>query len=143
MNGLASAEVKEVRCMRPGCSRKLTSLRSRDLGYGPVCARKIREAAKAEARNGFTEDQQAKAAQLIADKGIVLTARPGTYRVVALDGSETHLVTAHGCTCKCGLRGKRPCYHILAARVMDLTAAPLAIITQPQTRRAPLALAAA
>lgn len=142
MNGLASAEVKEIRCMRPGCGRKLYSARSIAAGYGPVCARKIREAAKAEARKDFTDEQQEKAAQLIADKAIILTARASTYRVVSLDGSETHLVTAHGCNCKCGLRGKRPCYHILAARVMDLTAAPLAVITQPRAPRSAIALAA-
>jgi hypothetical protein len=141
MNGLASAEVKEVRCMRPGCHRKLTSARSVAEGYGPVCARKIREAAKAEARKDFTEDQQNKADELIRDKGIVPAGRPGVYRAVSSSGDESYLVTANACLCAGGRRAKRPCYHQLDARVLDIASARPSAITQ--TRRAPIALAAA
>jgi Family of unknown function (DUF6011) len=141
MNGLASAEVKEVRCMRPGCHRKLTSARSVAEGYGPVCARKIREAAKAEIAKDFTTEQQDKAAQLIADKGIVPAGRPGVYRAVSSSGDESYLVTANACLCAGGRRAKRPCYHQFDARILNLASAPVSAITQ--TRRAPIALAAA
>ena len=111
----------EVRCLRPGCGRVLRSAKSVAAGYGPVCLRKIREAAIAEARADFSADQQAKADELIRDGGLVpvgATVRNGSlYRAVSSKGDESYLCTAAGCSCKAGVRGRR-CYHLLAARVL-------------------------
>lgn len=110
----------EARCLRPGCGRKLTSEASVRCGYGPVCLRKIRAAALAEAKADFTSEQQAKADELIRDGGLVPTNREGVYRAVSSKGDETYL--AHACACNCpgGLRAKRPCYHQLAARIVGI-----------------------
>lgn len=110
----------EARCLRPGCGRKLTSEVSVRLGYGPVCMRKIRAAAIAEAKAGFTPDQQAKADELIRDGGLVPTNREGVYRAVSSKGDATYLAHAAACNCPGGLRAKRPCYHSLAARILGI-----------------------
>ena len=110
----------EARCLRPGCGRKLTSPASVRLGYGPVCMRKIRAAAIAEAKADFTPDQQAKADELIRDGGLVPTSRAGVYRAVSSKGDATYLAHAAACNCPGGLRAKRPCYHSLAARILGI-----------------------
>jgi len=107
------------RCLGPCGGRKLTSKASVAAGYGRVCARKIREAAIAEARADFSADQQARADELIRDGGLVPTNREGVYRAVSSDGTANYLVHASVCTCKAGLRG-RLCYHLLAARIIGL-----------------------
>jgi hypothetical protein len=109
----------ESHCLR--CGRKLTA----STGYGPKCAAKIRKAQLAEARAEFTEAQQAKAAELIADGGIVAQA-PGLFEVVSSNGTDRYATDGHSCTCKASGR----CYHLLAARVLSIAS------------RRPLALAA-
>ena len=120
MTTASITEQREAHCLRPGCGRKLTSAKSLAAGYGPVCLRKIRQAALDEARRDFTEDQQAKAAELIRDGAIVPTNREGVFRAVSSKGTESYLTHAAACNCPAGLRAKRPCYHQLAARVLSI-----------------------
>lgn len=123
----------EARCLRPGCGRKLTSKASVAAGYGPTCLRKIREAAVAEARADFTADQQAKADELIRDGGAVEIA-PGLYEMSASDGEHTYACDGRSCVCDAGWSDKR-CYHLLVARVLDITSRrPAAPRTAPVSR---------
>lgn len=119
-NELPKVTCETARCLRPGCGRVLRSAKSIALGYGPVCAAKIRKAAIAEARKDFTDEQQAKAVELIKDGGIVPTPRTGVFQAVSSKGDETYLVHAAACNCPGGLRAKRPCYHTLAARILGI-----------------------
>lgn len=121
MSGTDTTE--QARCLR--CGRKLTATTG---PYGRTCARKVREAAIAEAKSGYSEAQQAKAAELIADGGIVLMA-PGLFEVVASNGTDRYATDGHSCTCHAGAEGRR-CYHLLAATVLQIAS------------RRPLALAA-
>lgn len=98
-------------CLR--CGRKLTATTG---PYGRTCARKIREAAIAEAKADFTEAQQAKAAELITDGGIVAIA-PGLFEVVSSNGTDRYATDGHGCSCHAGAKDRR-CYHLLAARIL-------------------------
>jgi hypothetical protein len=109
----------QTRCLGPCGGRKLTSAKSVALGYGPVCFRKIREAALAEARADFSDKQQAMADELIRDGGLVPTNRAGVYRSVSSKGDATYLTHSQACNCFAGLKGRR-CYHLLAARVLTI-----------------------
>ena len=104
----------ETRCLR--CGRRLTA----STGYGPKCAAKIRKAQLDEARADFTDDQQAKADELIRDGGIVAHPHKGVFMAVSSKGDATYLVHAAACNCSAGLKSKRPCYHQLAARVLGI-----------------------
>jgi len=97
------------------CGRKLTV----SAGYGPVCLRKIRQAALAEARADFTADQQAKADELIRDGGMVPHPHKGVFTAVSSKGDVTYLVHAAVCSCPAGIKSRR-CYHLLAARVLSI-----------------------
>lgn len=103
----------ENRCLR--CGRKLTA----STGYGPKCAAKIRRAALDEARADFTADQQAKAAELIRDGGMVPHPHAGVFTAVSSKGDATYLAHPAACTCPAGIKGRR-CYHLLAARVLTI-----------------------
>ena len=111
-------------CLRPGCGRKLSAPASVSRGYGPACWTKIRKAAASAEVDGFTEDQHAKAVELIADGGIVPTSRPGVYAAASSDGSTYYVVNLAdpGCTCAAGQHG-RACYHLAAARILQAAAA--------------------
>lgn len=98
----------EVKC--GGCRRPLTSPRSRDRGWGPVCWARALRRAREEAARDFTPAQIAKALQLLADRGLVLTGRPGVYQAVSGDGERVYQCTGRSCTCEWGSRGGR-CYH--------------------------------
>jgi Family of unknown function (DUF6011) len=116
MTGQAAGHT--AKCLR--CGRKLTA--SAALGYGPACRRRIRDAAAVIEIPGATPAQVTKAAQLIADGGIIPTSRKGIYRAVSSDGSVVYIVSVHGnCNCPHGLHATtaRPCYHALAARILD------------------------
>lgn len=128
-----ATDTHEARCLRPGCGRVLRSAKSVTAGYGPTCLRKIREAAIAEAKAGFSEAQQESAGQLIRDGGIVAQDRH-LYVAVSSEGDKAYSVEAHSCTCHAGASGRR-CYHQLAARILD------AASLLPKAAR-PLALAA-
>ena len=108
----------EARCLRPGCGRKLTSAKSVAAGYGPVCLRKIRQAAIAEARKGFSPAQQDAADELIRDGGIVAQA-PGLYVAVSSRGDKSYSTDGFSCTCAAGAKD-RLCYHELAAKILDI-----------------------
>ena len=90
------------------------------VGYGPRCAAKIRKAAINAAFAGFTPEQQAKAAELIRDGGLVPTSRPGVYRTVSSRGDVTYLTHSAACNCPAGLHD-RLCYHVAAARALTAT----------------------
>jgi hypothetical protein len=111
MNGTITAT--QTRCLR--CGRKLTATKG---AYGPKCAAKIRQAALAEAREGFTPEQCDKADELIRDGGIVAQAA-GLYAAVSSKGTGTYATDGHSCTCPAGAKDRR-CYHRLAARVLTI-----------------------
>lgn len=114
----------EARCLRPGCGRKLRSAKSVAAGYGPVCLRKIRAAQLAEAREGFTPAQCDKADDLIRDGGAVEVA-PGLYEMATGGELGTCACDGHSCSCAAGWSDKR-CYHLLVARVLDVSRQSLA-----------------
>ena len=121
MNAQVTTEATEIRCLNPACRRVLRAPRSRAAGYGPVCMRRIREAAERQVLAGIKPEQADKVRQLIADKGIIPAGRPGFYRAVSDDGERVHITCARGCACKAGKRRKLTvCYHVLAARVLDI-----------------------
>lgn len=99
-------------CLR--CGRVLTSLTSIATGYGPSCARKIRNAANEV--TGFQPHQVNSARELIEDAAIV-QIRSTVFRVVSTDGAEIYLAHPTNCTCPAGLKA-RACYHQLAARLL-------------------------
>lgn len=71
----------------------------------------------------YTPAQRAKAAELIED-GAIYQLRPGIYLAVSEDGSQIHRTHTGGqCTCKAGLKtltAGRGCYHVAAARVLEV-----------------------
>jgi Family of unknown function (DUF6011) len=113
-----TAAPQPVRCLRPGCGRVLRAAASVKAGYGPVCRARIRAAALAEAVKGWAAEQVEKARQLIADNGLVPTRRPGVFRAVSSNGLDTYLTHSAVCNCPAGLRRRKPCYHVLAARIV-------------------------
>ena len=106
-----------AKCLRPGCGRKLTAPASVACGYGPVCRARIRLAAITEAVRGFAQAQVDKARELIADGGLVPTGRPGVFRAVSSNGTDTYLVHSATCNCPAALHGHQ-CYHVAAARIL-------------------------
>jgi hypothetical protein len=99
-------------CLR--CGRTLTSTRSMATGYGPTCARHIRNAPVDT--TDYKAHQITSARELIEDGAIILI-RDNVFAAVSTDGTETHLVHPAACNCKAGLKGSR-CYHQLAARLL-------------------------
>lgn len=65
-----------------------------------------------------------KARELIEQRGILPTRRPGIYTAVSSDGSITYLVHRAACTCPAGLKGRYRCYHRAAVAIVQ-AAAPL------------------
>ncbi|MFI0236339.1 DUF6011 domain-containing protein [Streptomyces sp. NPDC016845] len=103
---------EQARCLH--CHRILTSAKSIALGYGPRCARKIRNAAVDT--SDYKAHQIASARELIADAAII-PLRSVVFLAVSTDGTETYRSTPTACTCPAGLKGAR-CYHQLAARLL-------------------------
>lgn len=103
---------EQARCLH--CHRVLTSAKSIALGYGPRCARKIRNAAVDLA--DYKPHQVASAKELIED-GAIVPLRSVVFVTVSTDGTETYRTAPTGCTCPAGLKGSR-CYHQLAARML-------------------------
>ena len=104
----------EARCLR--CGRKLTASAAK--GYGPTCARKIRAAAIDAAKADYSDAQQAKAEELIADGAIVQMA-PGLFEVVSSNGTDHYATDGASCSCPAGAKDRR-CYHRLAATVLTI-----------------------
>jgi hypothetical protein len=115
-----SSTGSHARCLRPGCGRKLTSVKSVACGYGPVCRRRIREAEQAAELGNFHDWQLAKAREAIEQKAVIPSTREGLYASVSSDGVTVYLTDARdgSCTCKAAANGRR-CYHIAAALILD------------------------
>lgn len=106
------------------CGRKLSSARSRKLGFGEECWRRMRAAVAAlrlEVRENkigaFKPHQIDSALELISDGGV---AHIGDYvfETVSLDGLERYATTIFECTCPTGERGDS-CYHQAAVLVFE------------------------
>jgi Family of unknown function (DUF6011) len=117
---VTTEQTSPAKCLRPGCGRKLTAPASIAAGYGPVCRRRIREAAADIEVPDVKPEQHAKAVELIEAGGLVPSIRPGVFFAVSSDGSTTYITDtgAGTCTCKAGERGRR-CYHLIAAGLVD------------------------
>jgi ferredoxin len=97
------------------CGRTLTSAESVLRGYGPGCARRIREAATvADAK----PEAIAKAQELIEQGAIVPLRGRRVFTVVASNGVDRYLTAAQGCNCPAGLRGVHTCYHRVAVALL-------------------------
>jgi hypothetical protein len=123
MSAAITATKQASHCLR--CGRKLTV----STGYGPTCLRKIREAARAKALDGLTAKQAAEATEIVADGGVVPSAREGVWLVTSGDGSEVYRVTPEGqCNCKWGLKTwtPHPCKHVGAVRLVQVPRRTLA-----------------
>ena len=108
----AAATTTHTNCLR--CGRTLTSTKSQATGYGPTCARHIRNAQVELA--DYKPHQVASARELIED-GAIIPLRSSIFIAVSTDGTETYKTAPTACTCKAGLKGSR-CYHQLAARML-------------------------
>jgi hypothetical protein len=111
MNAAATTH-HHTNCLR--CGRTLTSARSMATGYGPTCARHIRNAAVD--LTDYKPHQIASAHELITD-GAIIPLRNTIFITVSTDGTETYKSAPNGCTCPAGIKGSR-CYHSLAARLL-------------------------
>jgi Family of unknown function (DUF6011)/SWIM zinc finger len=118
MNAAATTH-HHTNCLR--CGRKLTSAKSTATGYGPTCARKVREAAKAEIIATYKPHQIAKAEELI-EQGALIPLRAGIYLAPSSDGSQTYRTHRAACSCPAGIKGLHPCKHRIAAHILSLAA---------------------
>jgi hypothetical protein len=108
-----------ARCQ--SCGRRLTAAASIARGRGRACWAKVRRAATALDRSGFTAQQQAKAIELIEQGGLISTSRSALYVAVSSDGVTNYLVDWAEGSCLCP--ATKPCYHLLAAAVIEAAAA--------------------
>lgn len=106
------------------CGRRLTSARSRKLGFGEMCWRRMRAAVaelRAEVEAGkigaFLPHQITSAQELIDDGGV---AYVGDYSFVTIstDGTERYTTSIFDCTCPAGERGES-CYHQAAVVILE------------------------
>lgn len=104
------------RCLK--CRHVLRSTKSIARGYGPTCAKYIKENA-AIAATDFKPAQVEKALELIELGAIIRTVRELLFEAVSSNGTERYTVDAgtRACTCKAGERGVR-CYHLAAAQIL-------------------------
>ena len=109
---MQNTTTEQPRCLH--CHRVLRSAKSIALGYGPRCARKIRNAPVDT--SDYKAHQIASARELIED-GAIVPLRSVVFVAVSTDGTETYRTAPTGCTCPAGLKGAR-CYHQLAARML-------------------------
>jgi len=117
---MSAMKTAQANCRYPGCHALLTAPGSIRDGIGPRCKAKLRATAAVmeTALAGLSEAQKARALALISSGSVVLTSRPGTYRVPSSDGETTYLVT----TARCGCRGasyRHLCSHIGAVRCLE------------------------
>lgn len=110
----ATTAPKPTICRR--CGRGLRCAKSIELGYGPVCLKRMLAEAATKAATTGKVDQVAKAVELIRDGGVV-PLRPRVWRTVASKGTDTYLTAKGNCTCMAGLRG-RTCYHQIAVQLL-------------------------
>lgn len=104
------------KCLK--CHRVLRSAKSIARGYGPTCAKYIKENA-AVAASDYKPEQVEKALELIELGAIATTVKALLFEVVSTSGTEHYYVDAVSrvCTCKAGARGVR-CYHLAAAQII-------------------------
>lgn len=109
------------------CGRTLTGHRSRKLGFGEECWRKMRVAVASlraererELIGAFAEHQIDSALELIADGGIAYLG-DYTFEVVSTSGQERYHTSGFDCTCPRGERGD-DCYHQAAVIVFEAAA---------------------
>ncbi|MFI0233146.1 DUF6011 domain-containing protein [Streptomyces sp. NPDC017086] len=108
----AAATTTHTNCLR--CGRTLHTAKSQAAGYGPTCARHIRNATVN--LTDYKPHQITSARELITDAAII-PLRSVIFITVSTDGTETYKTAPTGCTCPAGLKGTR-CYHQLAARLL-------------------------
>lgn len=114
------ATTKQANCLR--CGRRLTSVKSVSLGYGPTCAAHIRKATKTDAVTAHKPQAIAKATELIEQGGILPLRGRRVFTVISSDGTGTYLTAPSGCTCPAGIKGRFTCYHRVAATILNLAA---------------------
>jgi hypothetical protein len=104
------------RCLK--CRHVLRSAKSIARGYGPTCAKYIKENAAAAATD-FKPVQVEKALELIELGAIAATVHALLFEVVSSKGDDRYFVNAatRACTCRAGERGVR-CYHLAAAQIL-------------------------
>jgi hypothetical protein len=122
--GMSNATGHTVKCGR--CHRILRSERSIRDGYGRGCKARMRAAAIAAAVKGFAQRQIEAAMEIIEDKALVATNRPGVYRAASSDGTQTYLTHSQTCGCASGLRRltATTCKHSLAVVITLAIKAP-------------------
>lgn len=106
------------------CGRKLTSVRSRKLGFGEMCWRRMRAVIvelRAEIEyqkiGAFTSRQIESAIELIEDGGIAYLG-DFSFEVVSTDGDSRYTASLFDCTCPAGERGEE-CYHQAAVSIFE------------------------
>ncbi|MFI9154504.1 DUF6011 domain-containing protein [Streptomyces sp. NPDC053367] len=99
-------------CLR--CGRTLTNTKSQAAGYGPTCARHIRNA---QVELTDYKPHQIQSARELIEDGAIIPLRSIVFIAVSTDGTETYKTAPTACSCPAGLKGSR-CYHQLAARML-------------------------
>lgn len=114
-------DTKTGTCLR--CGRTLRATQSVADGMGRTCKAKVRQAAQTVDLTAFKPYQQAEAAELIEQGGMVPTSRAALYLAVSSDGVTVYLVdqAEHSCTCPAGAKGTA-CYHLAAAQILSAAA---------------------
>jgi hypothetical protein len=118
---MSNATEHTARCGR--CHRTLRAATSVRDGYGRGCKAIMRAAALAAAVKGFAAKQVDAARELIEDRALIATSRPGVFRVVSSDGERSYLSHSQTCGCPSGLRRLTACTckHSLAVRIIMAT----------------------
>lgn len=103
------------KCRR--CGRRLWSAKSREVGYGRFCMRKLQ---KVIDQIGAKEHQVGRALDLMETDGIVeVPTRHDTrlFRVVSSSGETLYRTTPNLCTCPAG-QADTMCYHRVAVALV-------------------------
>jgi hypothetical protein len=104
-----------TRCLR--CGRTLKASTSVKAGYGRTCAKKIRDAARAEIAAQYKAHLVAKAEELIEQGGLI-PLRGQIFLAVSSDGSQTYKTHRAACTCPAGIKAVHVCKHRIAAHLV-------------------------
>lgn len=106
------------------CGRELRSLRSRKLGFGETCWRKMRAAVAVlrseidEQKIGAFTPKQIDSAEEIIEIGGVVHVGDDTFQMISTDGLALFTTTLFTCNCEAGERGTE-CYHQAAALIFS------------------------
>lgn len=123
-----NTNTQKTNCLR--CGRTLTATTSVRNGYGKGCAARIRKAAADLADYKARQIDQAR--ELIED-GAIVHLRGQVFITVSSDGTETYYSATNTCTCPAGRRGKSPCYHTAAARILLAAAGRIETVRPART----------